>query len=148
MARDLWRWTCEIRWHKMDRYIVHQIPVYLITRFRSIAIDGHANKWIGTENGFVKFDGTTWTEYNNTNSGLPNDFVTSLIIDSNGNKWIGTGSGLAVFSGGNSAIKINHGPALNSLLSFARIFLIHSSKEPLLVIMSLKMALSAANLFP
>ena len=96
----------------------------------SIAIDGSENKWIGAENtyfdyeyeeehtigcGLAKFDGITWTVYNDTNSGLPNNTVTSIAIDGSGNKWIGTDFGLAVFSGGNSAIKMNHGPVLKRL---------------------------------
>ncbi|MGB7568595.1 MAG: two-component regulator propeller domain-containing protein [Chitinivibrionales bacterium] len=95
----------------------------------SIAIDGSGNKWMGTETsstedkfpifipeGLTKFDGATWTVYNTANSVLPNNDVSSIAIDSSGNKWIGTGGGgLAVFSGGNSAIKMNHVPALNLL---------------------------------
>ena len=65
--------------------------------------------------GLAKFDGATWTVYNNSNSGLPDNDVRSIAIDRSGNKWIGTyGGGLAVFSG-NSAIKMNHKAKLNPL---------------------------------
>jgi sugar lactone lactonase YvrE len=37
----------------------------------------------------VKFDGTNWTVYNTSNSGLPDNDVSSLAIDGSGNKWIG-----------------------------------------------------------
>ncbi|MEN3039728.1 MAG: hypothetical protein ABDI07_11395, partial [Candidatus Kryptonium sp.] len=57
------------------------------------------NKWIGT-GGLVKFDGKSWTVYNAKNSGLPDDWVTSIAIDAQGNKWIGMEeSGLVKFDG-------------------------------------------------
>ncbi|MHA2277644.1 MAG: two-component regulator propeller domain-containing protein [Candidatus Kariarchaeaceae archaeon] len=43
---------------------------------------------------------TEWIVYNTSNSGLPDDEVTSLCIDKNGNKWIGTDDGgLTKFDG-------------------------------------------------
>jgi len=79
-------------------------------RVKSVAIDAQGNKWIGTEpywNGstyvggaVAKFDGTNWTVYNTSNSGLPTNYVWSIAIDASGNKWIGTyGGGLAKFDG-------------------------------------------------
>ena len=48
----------------------------------------------------AKYDGTNWTTYNTSNSGLPNNNVYSLAIDSSDNTWIGTnGGGLAKFDG-------------------------------------------------
>jgi len=65
----------------------------------SIAIDNSGTKWIGTNGGLTAFDGTTWTTWNTSNSGLPHNGVTSVVIDSNGTKWIGTLSSLAAFDG-------------------------------------------------
>jgi len=45
--------------------------------------------------GLVKFDGTTWTVYHFSNSGLTDYRVTAIALDGSGNKWIGTKSGLA-----------------------------------------------------
>jgi hypothetical protein len=70
-------------------------------KVRSITIDGSGNKWIGTGGGLAKFDGTNWTVYNTSNSGLPDNKVRSITIDGSGNKWIGTGGGLAKFDGTN-----------------------------------------------
>lgn len=42
--------------------------------------------------GLVKFDGTTWTLYNSTNSPLTSNYVNGLTLDSKGNVWIGTAS--------------------------------------------------------
>jgi len=77
-------------------------------RIRSIAIDPQDNKWFGASftptldpgGGLIKFDDTNWTIYNRSNSGLPNNTVTSIAIDNLGNKWIGTwGGGVAKFDG-------------------------------------------------
>ena len=82
----------------------------------SIAVDGSGNKWIGTNGGLAKFDGAHWTIYSSSNSGLPNNFITSIAIDGSENLWIGTIlGGLAVFSGGNMAVAVKHGTALNPL---------------------------------
>ena len=48
---------------------------------------------MGTE----KFDGVNWTIYNNFNSGLPSDLVSSVSIDKSGKKWFNVGNGIAVF---------------------------------------------------
>ena len=80
----------------------------------SIAIDGSGIKWIGTFGGLAKFNGATWSVYNTLNSGLLDNNVTSIAIEGKGNIWIGEyNGGLAVFSDNNSAIKLNHGSALN-----------------------------------
>ena len=81
----------------------------------SIDIDGSGNKWVGTwHGGLAKFNGATWSVYNTLNSGLLDNNVTSIAIEGKGNIWIGEyNGGLAVFSDNNSAIKLNHGSALN-----------------------------------
>jgi ligand-binding sensor domain-containing protein len=68
----------------------------------SIYIDKKQNKWIGTDlGGLVKFDDTpgdtSWSVYNKSNSGLPDNSVYAIAIDDSGNKWIGTKNGLAKF---------------------------------------------------
>ena len=71
--------------------------LYLSTKdVYSIAIDAQGNKWVGTYNGGVsKYDGTTWTNYNtsNTNGGLAGNTVKAIAIDAQGNKWFGTDGG-------------------------------------------------------
>ena len=48
--------------------------------------------------GLVKFDGTNWTTYNTSNSGLPQRRYLFHSHRWNGTKWIGTSSGLGVFN--------------------------------------------------
>ncbi len=71
--------------------------------FWSITIDGDGTKWIGTYlGGLTKYDGTNWTTYNGSNSGLPIDnSVHSTAIDGNRNKWIGNIGGLTKYDGTN-----------------------------------------------
>jgi ligand-binding sensor domain-containing protein len=59
--------------------------------------------WVGTwGGGLVHFDGTDWTIYNTSNSGLPDDYINDLSFDENQILWIGTLShGLVAFDGTN-----------------------------------------------
>ena len=50
-------------------------------RSNCIAIDISGNKWIGTDEGLVKFDGTDWAVYNTLNSGLPSNVVECIAVD-------------------------------------------------------------------
>ncbi|HIA37881.1 MAG TPA: hypothetical protein EYN89_14395 [Flavobacteriales bacterium] len=65
---------------------------------RSIAIDRHGNKWIGTLfGGLAKFNGdATWEIYANFNSKLPSNSVYPIVFDKHDNVWIGTEGGLAI----------------------------------------------------
>jgi len=66
-----------------------------------IAVDTNNNKWFGTDNGVVKFDGTTWHTYT-TSDGLPDNYIECIAVDKNNNIWIGTGNdgmGIAKFNG-------------------------------------------------
>jgi ligand-binding sensor domain-containing protein len=67
---------------------------------RAIAVDQQHTKWIGTDAGLVKFDGTTWTVYNTANSGLPDNSVRTIFVDDTNTVWVGTfQGGLARFNG-------------------------------------------------
>lgn len=56
--------------------------------------------WIGTQlSGMAKFDGTTWTNYDPTNSPIPDYQVNCINKDSNDTIWIGTTSGLVKWDG-------------------------------------------------
>ncbi|MFW6020189.1 MAG: T9SS type A sorting domain-containing protein [Bacteroidales bacterium] len=81
------------------------------------------NKWIGTWGGGVaKFDGTNWTVYNKSNSGLPDNKVAEIAIDGEGNKWLGTrDQGLVKFDGTNWTIynESNSGLPKNYISSIA-----------------------------
>ena len=59
--------------------------LFFIFWFYAIAIDSQGNNWIGTLCcGLAKFDGSNWTVYNFSNSGLPGDYVRAIAIDSQG----------------------------------------------------------------
>ena len=78
-----------------------------------IAIDAAGEKWFAVSayssdgegsGGLSHFDGTNWTTYSTSNSGLVYDHVTTVEIDHEGNKWIGygqatIGSGVSKFDG-------------------------------------------------
>ena len=62
-----------------------------------IVEDKQGNKWISTDNGVSKFDGTNWTTFNTSNSGLTSNKTGRIKIDKKGNKWIDTDKGICKF---------------------------------------------------
>jgi hypothetical protein len=62
-------------------------------------MDDSGNVWLGTWGGVSKFDGISWTIYNDSNSGLIYDMVWSIAIDSSNNKWFATWNGVSKFDG-------------------------------------------------
>lgn len=64
----------------------------------SIAQDSRGFLYIGTQSGFNRFDGHTFTHYKSTNTGMAGDNVTALLYEEvNDRLWVGTKSGLYVF---------------------------------------------------
>ncbi len=47
-------------------------------------------------NGFSLFDGETWDNFTEDNSGLASNHIRALLVDQNGRFWVGTSSGLAI----------------------------------------------------
>ncbi len=83
---------------------------------KCLTVDDSGNIWIGTGDrrgyGLARYDGTSpegtgWTVYNTSNSGLPDNLVKCLNVDGSGNMWIGTWGGLAVFNEGGIVSSIN-----------------------------------------
>ncbi|MGE5352776.1 MAG: two-component regulator propeller domain-containing protein, partial [Acidobacteriota bacterium] len=77
-----------------------------------ITFDSKNNLWAGTKSaGLIKFDGSMWSVYNNSNSPLPGNSITALYADKKDNIWTGLGRpypeskdssyGLAKFDGKN-----------------------------------------------
>lgn len=89
-------------------------------KVNAIAEEGNI-LWIGTGGGLVELDKTTGIPvfYNNLNSGLPCNEVTSIAIDTNGTKWIGTmDGGMAQFDGTNwTTYNTNNSGILNDRIN-------------------------------
>jgi ligand-binding sensor domain-containing protein len=68
----------------------------------AISLDKLGNKWIGTvTGGLLKYDGTNWTIFDDTNSPLLGQ-ITDIVVDSSNAIWIGTvGFGIYKFDGTN-----------------------------------------------
>lgn len=58
----------------------------------SIKEDPTGNIWIGTSNGLLKYDNNQFLAFNNTNSGLLDNEITSIAFSKNGTLWVGTGT--------------------------------------------------------
>ena len=62
-------------------------------KITAVIIDKNNNKWIGSQEGLILFDGKNWKVFTTKNSKLPSDKVLSILEVGN-NIWIGTTSGL------------------------------------------------------
>jgi hypothetical protein len=62
----------------------------------NITIEDNSSKiWLATNGkGLVSFDGREFTQYDKSNSIIPNNTVSDILIDNNGDKWISTFGGL------------------------------------------------------
>ncbi|MBI4931620.1 MAG: T9SS type A sorting domain-containing protein [Bacteroidetes bacterium] len=88
----------------------------------AIVIDSNGNKWVAFQRiGLAKYDGSVWTMYNVSNSGLPSDTVNALAVDGANNIWVGTLRGLAKFDGTNWTIYDTSNSSIpnNNILSVA-----------------------------
>jgi ligand-binding sensor domain-containing protein len=74
------------------------LPVNVIN---DIALDAFDNKWLGTNGkGLVKFDGQTWTVFDRSNSGIPDNYVLDVFIEKNNRIWVATTEGFGRFENG------------------------------------------------
>ena len=84
-----------------------------------IEIDESGTLWSGTIGGIVKYDGSQWKVYDESNTNLSADisYIRSLAIDRNGTKWAGTtdegmvkydGSQWSLLNKSNSKLPSNH----------------------------------------
>ncbi|MGZ3866788.1 MAG: hypothetical protein ACXVNM_09120, partial [Bacteroidia bacterium] len=80
-------------------------------KVNSMTVDAGHNVWLATDSGLVKFNGSTFTSYNTSNSGISSNKVVSVALGG-GNVYAGTYSGLSVFNG-TSFTNYNH--AVNGL---------------------------------
>lgn len=51
-----------------------------------IAIAGNGDVWIGSD-ALIRFDGNSFTQYNSTNSAIPEDYIKAIAIDANDQVW-------------------------------------------------------------
>jgi ligand-binding sensor domain-containing protein len=72
----------------------------------SIVQDKNGYLWIGTGEGFCKFDGVTFKTFY-TKEGLSDNFITSTYKDKNRNLWIGHNQGSVTFFDGKTFKSIN-----------------------------------------
>lgn len=76
-----------------------------------IQIDQDGNVWVGiyvdylvTVGGVTMFDGSTWTEYDESN-GLVGPTIRQIDLDTRGNLWVGTSSGVSRIDGVNASVE-------------------------------------------
>ncbi len=64
---------------------------------QDISVDRNGDVWFGTFNGLVKYDNSTWTEYNTDNCRIPSDNVREVYLDNNNVLWVATDSGISKY---------------------------------------------------
>jgi type IX secretion system substrate protein len=69
-----------------------------LNKVNALAVDASNNLWIGSNMGLTKYDGTSFTTYNTTNSTISSDTIISLACGS-GNVYAGNYKGLSVYNG-------------------------------------------------
>jgi hypothetical protein len=69
-------------------------------KVNALAVDANNNIWIGHNFGLTKYNGTSFTTYNTSNSGIVSDTVISLACG-NSNVYAGSYKGLSVYNGTN-----------------------------------------------
>lgn len=76
---------------------------------RSITCDNYGNMWFGTTDGISRYDGNSFTNYDNK-QGLASNNVYSLIADKAGHLWVGTERGLdrALYDASGTISNIKH----------------------------------------
>jgi len=71
-------------------------------RVLDIAVTGDHNVWVSPYNdGLLRYDGTTWTNFTMANCPLPSDNCGNLEVAPNGDLWISTNGGLVHYDGTN-----------------------------------------------
>ena len=64
-----------------------------------IAVDG-SSIWLATASGFSFFNGSTFTNYSKSNSGLPNNSVYDIFVTANQQLWIAHNGGISFYNNG------------------------------------------------
>ena len=97
-------------WTKKNDYL--NLNIY-DSAINDMAVDTSNNIWIAPGNsGLIKYNGSSWKQYDMSNTPLPVNNITAIYADSNGTMWFAynddsygsTGSGLAKYDGTNWTI--------------------------------------------
>ena len=89
----------------------------------NLSIDRLGNKWFANGYGLGKYDGTNWTTYDPSGSGIPGNSIAALAVDHHGNKWVGPYSGgVSKFDGVNWSKKyVLSGPGYSDDAAYSMI---------------------------
>ncbi|MBN2697460.1 MAG: hypothetical protein JXR52_01435, partial [Bacteroidales bacterium] len=90
-------WETKLVKFNYSEWEVYDLPVE--AHIWSLTLENDTIVWLGTSKGLMKFSNMQWTVYDADNSGLPSNYIKSVVVDSNGTKWLGTIAGLVSFNG-------------------------------------------------
>ena len=71
---------------------------YRISYVYQMAEDHFGNVWLATGGGLLKYDGMSFTVFDNTNTLMNSNTIYAVTVDLRNNIWVGTNSGLYVYN--------------------------------------------------
>ncbi|MFN0188350.1 MAG: T9SS type A sorting domain-containing protein [Bacteroidia bacterium] len=75
-----------------------------ITAVNDIAFDSQNNMWLATDEGVWKYDGTNWTTWNENNSAIADNHVSSVAINQNDSVFVSSFGSAGFINGGISVL--------------------------------------------
>lgn len=114
---DAWI-ACQNGFTKYNGAFTYYPPVTSISKSQSVAIDANGNVWVGGFSALVKYNGSTWTKYDNVTSlGLISSNTLYYDIFPDGNiLWIGCSGGLLKFNITTGTIVANYNSSNSPLV--------------------------------
>ncbi|MCW5906673.1 MAG: hypothetical protein KIS94_02355 [Chitinophagales bacterium] len=79
------------------QWITYPLPIPNVD-VNAIAIDAQGNKWCATWKGVAKFNGSSWTSFDTSNSNLASNVVNSVAVIGS-EIWFATSKGVSIFNG-------------------------------------------------
>lgn len=79
-----------LTWKSYSSATIGMLPLTIIG---NIQVDANGNKWIAYNRGLIKYNGTSWTILDKTNSPLSDYEVMSVQVDANNKLWCVAGNG-------------------------------------------------------
>lgn len=98
--------------------------------FRMIVFGKTGTVWAATSIGLCRLDGTNWTIFNTSNSGIRDNYVPCIAIDKDDKIWVGSSSGYSGLSVFDGTFWTYHNPtSINSVQIGSSTLSIHISED-------------------
>ncbi len=86
-------------WNRFATSDTDSLPYEIPYQANEIVVDAFDNKWFATRRGVYKYDNSSWTVYNQDNSGFSCNQIVSIAVEPSGRLWVATCGGASMFDG-------------------------------------------------